>query len=104
LIHQLRLYEIFPHNRDAFLARFRDHAAPIMTRHGFSFVGQWETTHAGRMEFAYLLQWADDDALEAGWAAFRSDPEWRTIRAETNARHGDLVGAIQDRTLRPVGD
>jgi hypothetical protein len=102
MVEQLRLYEIFPHNRLAFLARFQDHAERIMRRHGFDLAGQWETSHGNRMEFAYLLRWADDDAMAAGWATFRADPEWQTIRAETNARQGDLVGVIEDRVLRPV--
>jgi hypothetical protein len=32
MIHQLRIYEIFENNKDAFHARFRDHAARIMKR------------------------------------------------------------------------
>ena len=32
MIHQLRIYEIFEHNKAAFHARFRDHATRIMGR------------------------------------------------------------------------
>jgi hypothetical protein len=35
MIHQLRVYEIFEDTKAAFHARFRDHAARIMRRHGF---------------------------------------------------------------------
>ena len=28
MLHELRIYQIFPHNREAFPARFRDHALP----------------------------------------------------------------------------
>jgi hypothetical protein len=39
-------------------------------------------------EFVYLLA--------------RSDEEWRAIKRATNARHGDLVGVIEGRVLRPT--
>ena len=67
MIHQLRIYEIFERNREAFHARFRDEAA-----------------------------------RDAAWKAFMADAEWIAIKRRTAARHGDLVGAIEDRTLRPL--
>ena len=63
MIHQLRIYEIFERNKAAFHARFRDHAAPIMARHGFRIMAMWETASAGRIEFAYILaRQRDEDA------------------------------------------
>lgn len=43
MIHQLRIYEIFETNRDAFHARFRDHAARLMRQHGFHIADMWES-------------------------------------------------------------
>src|SRR5882757_4080559 len=52
MIHQLRIYEIFESNKAAFHARFRDHAARIMTgRYGFKFAAMWETRFGDRTEF-----------------------------------------------------
>lgn len=99
MIHQLRIYEIFDANAEAFLARFRDHASRIMRRHGFEIRAMWEARTPARREFIYLLAWPDLAAKEAGWAAFMGDPEWQAVRAETNARHGALVGAIEERLL-----
>ena len=42
MIHQLRIYEIFEHNKSAFHERFRDHAARIMQKYGFDIVAMWE--------------------------------------------------------------
>jgi hypothetical protein len=61
-VHQLRIYEIFDHNKQAFHERFRDHAMRIMKKYDFNIVAMWE--------------------------------------AKNGARHGKLVGEIQDRTLR----
>jgi heme-degrading monooxygenase HmoA len=103
VIHQLRIYEIFEHNKAAFHARFRDHAARIMRRHGFDVVGMWETRTPARTEFVYLLAWPDDAARARAWEAFLADPEWAEIKRVTRAAHGDLVGAIENRVLRPAG-
>ncbi len=102
MIHQLRVYEIFERNKEAFHARFRDHAARLMRKHGFRILDMWEARTDRRLEFVYLLEWADEAARDGAWRAFMADPEWSAIKRETSARHGDMVGAIEDRTLRRV--
>lgn len=102
MIHELRIYEIFEDNRAAFLARFAEHAAPIMTRHGFTLVGTWETQARSRREFVYLLAWPDEAARSAAWATFLADPEWIEVKRATGERHGRLVGEIEGRTLVPA--
>lgn len=102
MVHQLRIYEIFEHNKAAFHARFRDHAARIMSRYGFKLVGMWEAQTERRIEFVYLLAWPDEAAMQAAWSAFRADQEWQDVKRATNAEHGDLVGEIEDRLLVPT--
>jgi hypothetical protein len=102
MIHQLRIYEIFEHNKAAFHERFRDHAARIMRRCGFNIVAMWEAKTERRTEFVYLLAWPNDTAKDAAWAEFMADGEWKDIKRVTKAEHGDLVGAIEDRRLIPV--
>ena len=98
MIHQLRIYEIFEANKDAFHARFRDHAARIMKRYGFDIVAMWEAKRAERTEFVYLLRWLDEETKTRSWAAFMADQEWDDIKRTTRDR-GALVGEIQDRAL-----
>lgn len=99
VIHQLRVYEIFDNNKQAFHERFRDHAMRIMARYDFKIVAIWETRHDGRTEFAYLLQWPDRATLTDRWAKFMADQEWSDIKKRTAAEHGRLVGEIEDRVL-----
>jgi heme-degrading monooxygenase HmoA len=99
VIHQLRIYEIFEHNKAAFHARFRDHAARIMRSYGFRILALWEARSAARTEFVYLLEWPDEQTLDDAWAAFMADEEWKEIKRATGAEHGDLVGEIEDRRL-----
>lgn len=102
MIHQLRVYEIFERNKAAFHARFRDHAMRIMRSYGFDFVSLWESRTAERTEFVYLLRWQDLATKEEAWRGFMADEEWKEIKRVTGARHGDLVGEIQDRVLVAV--
>ena len=102
MIHQLRIYEIFEHNKLAFHARFRDHVARIMRRYGFDILAMWEARTERRTEFVYMLTWPDETAKRAAWAQFMADGEWSEIKRVTSAQHGDLVGAIEDRVLVPT--
>jgi hypothetical protein len=102
LIHELRIYEIFEHNKIAFHARFRDHAMRIMRRYGFDIVAMWEARTEARTEFVYLLVWPDEATLRAAWTQFMADAEWKEIKRVTAAEQGDLVGAIEDRVLELV--
>lgn len=101
-VHQLRVYDLEPGKTSVFHARFRDHAARIMRRHDFKILAMWDMPSPEGPKFAYLLEWPDDAAMKAGWAAFMADEEWTAIKAETRKRHGAIMGDIEDRTLRPT--
>jgi heme-degrading monooxygenase HmoA len=102
MIHQLRIYEIFEHNKAAFHDRFRDHAARIMRTYGFEIIAMWEAQTDTRTEFVYLLAWPDAPTMHSAWDRFRADEEWKEIKRFTSAQHGDLVGTIEDRVLVPT--
>jgi hypothetical protein len=92
-VHQLRIYEIFDNNKQAF------HAMRIMKKYDFDIVAMWEAKNGERTEFVYLLQWPDEATMKDRWAKFMADQEWSHIKKQTAAKHGQLVGEIQDRTL-----
>jgi hypothetical protein len=71
-----------------------------MKRYDFNIVSIWETKIGDRTEFAYLLQWPDEDTMRDRWGKFMADEEWAKIKKETGAVHGKMVGEIQDRTLK----
>lgn len=100
VIHQLRIYEIFENNKQAFHDRFRDHAARIMAKYDFRIVAMWESKFDGGTEFVYLLEWPDTQTMEAQWAKFMADQDWSEIKRLTSKEHGRLVGDIEDRVLR----
>ena len=102
MIHQLRIYEIFEETKAVFYARFRDHAARIMRRHGFRILGIWEARAERRTEFVYLLEWPDEPTKRDAWAAFMEDSEWADIKRATAVAGAPLVGEIEDRLLAPT--
>ena len=99
MIQQLRIYEIFEHNKAAFHDRFRDHAMRLMRGHGFRFLATWEAKRPERTEFVYLLEWPDLATKERAWRDFLADAEWKEIKRVTKAEHGDLVGETEDRVI-----
>lgn len=99
VVHQLRIYEIFDNNKQAFHDRFRDHAMRIMKKYDFNIVAMWEAKNGARTEFVYLLEWPDEATMNDRWAKFMADQEWASIKKETAAKYGNLVGEIQVRTL-----
>ena len=100
MIEQLRIYEIFEGNKEAFHARFRDHAARIMKTYGFDIAAMWEAKGKDRTEFIYVLRWPDEATMRASWARFMQDAEWSAIKDRTSAEHGRLVGGIEERVMQ----
>jgi hypothetical protein len=100
MIEQLRIYEIFDGNKAAFHARFRDHAARIMKNYGFDIAAMWEAKGQARTEFVYVLRWPDEATMRERWARFMADAEWAGIKERTAAKHGRLVGAIEERVMQ----
>ena len=100
MINQLRIYQIFPQTREAFHARFRDHAARIMVRYGFRIQAMWETGEGDTLAFVYLLAWKDEAEMKTAWAAFMADEEWAEVKH--NTKEMPIVGDIEDKLLRPT--
>jgi hypothetical protein len=102
MIHQLRIYEIFEHNKAAFHERFQKHALRIWQTYGFELVAAWESHNEGRSEFIYLLAWPDDAPMRSAWEKFRADQEWIEVKRVMSAQYGELVGKIEEKVLSPT--
>ena len=102
MINQLRIYQVPKANRDPFLDRFRNHAARIMDTYGFRIQAMWTSETEDALSFVYLLTWEDEADMTAAWAAFMADQDWKDIKAETSAQHGDFVLGIEDMVLTPT--
>lgn len=85
-VFELRTYTAAPGKLDALNARFRNHTVALFKKHGMEVVGFWEPLdkEAGAGEkLVYLLAHSSRAAAEASWKAFRADPEWVKVKAES---------------------
>ena len=96
-VFELRTYTASPGKLDALNARFRDHTIALFKKHGMEVVGFWEPIdkEAGAGEkLIYLLAHPSREAAQANWKAFREDPEWVKVKAESEAG-GVLTSKIE---------
>ncbi len=101
-LRQLRIYELNRDNRDAFHARFQDHALRIMKKHQFEVMDMWESDSVETLQFIYVLAWPDEAKMESRWKAFLADREWIDIKKRSAAEHGELVRSTKGQILRRV--
>lgn len=97
MIYELREYVAAPGAADRLHARFADHTFGLFDRHGMTVSGFWhDAADPGRI--VYLLAFPDEEARRAAWKAFGADPDWRRVKAESEAG-GPLVAEMNSRTL-----
>jgi hypothetical protein len=102
MVYELRVYDCFVGMLPALLARFENHTLRIWERHGIRQAGFF-TTLVGESnhQLTYLLAWESLAERETKWAAFSSDAEWLTARAESE-KDGLIVRNIRNSLLAPT--
>ena len=91
-IFELRTYTTAPGKLDALNARFRDHTNRLFKKHGMTIIGFWVPApqKEGEEKLIYILAYPSKEAAEKSWKAFREDPEWNKVRAESE-KNGRLL-------------
>jgi hypothetical protein len=100
-VFELRVYHCAEGKLDTLMARFRDHTITIFNRFNMHSVAYWVPTDEplkGRTLF-YILRHPSREAATANWAAFNSDPEWKQVRAVSEA-NGKLVEKVDSTFLQ----
>jgi len=90
---ELRTYTTNEGKLGALDARFRDHTMALFARHGMTSIAYWHPTDADQgagKTLVYLLAHASEGAAKKSWDAFRADPEWIKVRAESE-KNGSLL-------------
>lgn len=102
MIYELRVYRCVPNRMPALLKRFETATLRIWEKHGIRQAGFW-TTLAGESnaDLTYLLSWESLAEREVKWPAFAADPEWLTVRAESE-KDGQIVANISNQFLTPT--
>ena len=66
-------------------ARFRDHTTKLFERHGITNIGYWTPVDTPNT-LMYIVAHKSQEEAKKSWAAFRADPEWKKVSAETQAQ------------------
>jgi hypothetical protein len=102
-VYELRTYTAVEGKLDAINARFRDHTRQIFERHNMKSVGYWTPSEgplAGKT-LIYVLEHPSRDEATKNWAAFRADPEWVKVKAESEAA-GPIVAKTESVFMTPT--
>jgi hypothetical protein len=102
-IYELRMYHVHEGKADALKNRFGDHTDAIFKRHNMKSVGYWvpEDAPASQNLFIYVLEHPSRQEAEKNWAEFQADPEWKKVKAESEA-NGPLVDHIDRYFMDPT--
>jgi len=102
-VYELRMYHVHEGKTGALQARFRDHTDAIFNRHNMRSVGYWvpEDAPASQNLFVYILEHPSRQEAEKNWADFQADPEWKKVKAESEA-NGPLVDHIDRYFMDPT--
>src|SRR5204862_7961775 len=102
-VYELRLYHVNEGKIDALRDRFGNHTDSIFKRHNMKSIGYWSPEDAPSSQnlFIYILEHPSRAEAEKNWAAFQTDPEWKKVKAESEA-HGALVDHIDRYFMDPT--
>lgn len=102
MIYEYRVYEAAPGKLPELHARFRNHTLGIFERHGIKNIGYW-TSDAGDYSdrLIYIVAFEDGAHRERAWDAFRNDPEWQKVRADSEV-DGPLTARVFNTLLSPT--
>lgn len=102
-VYELRMYHVHPGKMDALRSRFGDHTDAIFKQHDMKSIGYWVPQDAPNSQslFIYILEHPSRQEAEKNWAAFQADPEWKKVKAESEAQ-GPLVDHIDRYFMDPT--
>ncbi|MBI2825458.1 MAG: NIPSNAP family protein [Planctomycetia bacterium] len=72
--------------------RFREHTNRLFQKHGMTLIGYWTPASGPEAEntLVYILAYPSREAREKSWKDFMADPEWQSVRKESE-KNGPLL-------------
>ncbi len=92
--YEMRIYYCEAGKLPDLLNRFKNHTTQLFERHGMSNVGYWIPIQNEKNALYYVLSYPSKDAREASWKAFGADPEWKSVREESE-KNGKIVAKVE---------
>jgi NIPSNAP len=83
--------------------RFRDHTMRIFQKHGMTNIVYMSPQDAplSQNTLVYLIAHPSREAAKKSWDAFRNDPEWKKVSAESQV-NGPIVAKVESMFLDPT--
>ncbi len=102
-VFELRTYTALEGRLDALHARFRNHTTKLFDKHGITNIAYWVPMDEPRSKntLVYLVAHPSRDGAGKSWGAFREDPVWQKVRAESEAG-GKIVEKVESVYLAPL--
>ena len=100
-VYELRTYTTEPGRLPALHKRFKDHTIKLFEKHGMKNGMYWVPTEEEN-KLIYFLEHESREAAEKSWTAFRNDPQWKQVAAESE-KDGKIVAKV-DRVFMTAVD
>lgn len=103
-VFEMRTYTAAPGKFEALKTRFRDHTTRLFEKHGMTNIGYWIPMDAPASEntLVYILAYPSREAAKKSWDAFRADPEWKKVAAESQKDGPILANPPESVFLAPA--
>lgn len=102
-VFEMRTYTASPGKFEALHKRFREHTLKLFEKHGITNIGYWTPIEGqkGHGEvLVYILAYPDAAARKTAWDAFQADPEWKKVKAESEADKISLAAKVESVMLK----
>ena len=95
-VYELRTYTTHEGRLDALHQRFRNHTIKLFEKHGMKNGMYWVPTDEklSKNTLIYVVSHESREAAQKSWDAFRADPEWQKVRAESE-KDGPIVAKVE---------
>jgi hypothetical protein len=102
-VFEMRTYTATEGHFEDLMARFRNHTLRVFAKHGMTSIGYWvpQDGPVSKNTIVYIIAHESREAATKNWAAFRADPEWQKIAAESE-RNGRIVQKVESVFLDPT--
>jgi NIPSNAP len=86
-VFEMRTYTANEGKLPALESRFRDHTIKFFNKYSMTSIGYWKPADgpAAQTTLVYILAHPSREAAKANWGSFGADPEWRKVRADSEA-------------------
>ena len=99
-VYELRTYAAAPGKMAELQKRFRDHTMQIFEKHGMKNIGYWVAADKPDT-LIYILAHKSRQEADKSWKAFRRDPEWLRVFAESQ-KNGSLTTKVERVYMNPT--